>query len=229
MNYRLMTSENPKIHKSIAYGYLSAGLFLRPCKAVCPHASKGCSAACLNTAGRGRFSPVQAARQRRTDQFLSNREDFCATLCRDIESLLKAADRKKLIPCLRLNGTSDIAWETLGIPEKFHSLQIYDYTKIVERYDAFLKGEFPKNYHLTFSRTEDNDAICQDFLKRGGNVAVVFDVIPDNWNGFAVVSGMDHDLRFTDPKGVIVGLVAKGLAKKDTTGFVVRMSAKGIA
>ena len=33
---------------------------------------------------------------------------------------------------------------------------------------------------------------------------------------------MDHDLRFKDPRGVIVGLLAIGDAKKDTTGFVIK-------
>jgi hypothetical protein len=35
-----------------------------------------------------------------------------------------------------------------------------------------------------------------------------------------VFNGDESDLRFLDPKGVIVGLYAKGKAKKDTSGFV---------
>jgi len=37
-----------------------------------------------------------------------------------------------------------------------------------------------------------------------------------------VVDGTETDLRFLDPQGVIVGLVANGEGKKDTSGFVVR-------
>jgi hypothetical protein len=36
-----------------------------------------------------------------------------------------------------------------------------------------------------------------------------------------VIDGDRTDLRFLDPSGVIVGLYAKGNAKKDTSGFVV--------
>ena len=45
--------------------------------------------------------------------------------------------------------------------------------------------------------------------------------LPTHWNGFPVINGDENDLRFLDPKGVVVGLKAKGKAKTDTTGFVV--------
>jgi hypothetical protein len=41
--------------------------------------------------------------------------------------------------------------------------------------------------------------------------------------GRPVINGDADDLRFLDPVGVFVGLKAKGLAKKDTTGFVIPM------
>ena len=54
------------------------------------------------------------------------------------------------------------------------------------------------------------------------NVAVVFrDAMPESWLGVPVIDGTTHDLRFLDPKPCIVGLTAKGSAKKDTSGFVV--------
>ena len=55
----------------------------------------------------------------------------------------------------------------------------------------------------------------------GGNVAVVFrNQLPDTWNGVEVVNGDENDLRFLDKSGVVVGLIEKGRAKKDKTGFV---------
>ena len=56
----------------------------------------------------------------------------------------------------------------------------------------------------------------------GGNVAVVFrDQLPATWKGFEVVNGDANDLRFLDKQGgYIVGLIEKGLAKQDETGFV---------
>ena len=44
--------------------------------------------------------------------------------------------------------------------------------------------------------------------------------ISTTWNGFEVVNGDENDLRFLDKSGVVVGLIEKGLAKKDKTGFV---------
>jgi hypothetical protein len=88
---------------------------------------------------------------------------------------------------------------------------------------SFLDGKLPSNYSLTFSRSETNESQCLDVLARGGNVAVVFrsKTLPTHWNGFPVINGDENDLRFLDPKGVVVGLTAKGKAKSDTSGFVV--------
>jgi len=81
--------------------------------------------------------------------------------------------------------------------------------------------EFPENYHLTFSRSETNDKVSQMVLEMGGNVAVVFrNQLPKTWKGYEVVNGDDNDLRFLDKQGVVVGLIEKGMAKKDSTGFV---------
>ena len=44
--------------------------------------------------------------------------------------------------------------------------------------------------------------------------------MPEIYEGLSVFNGDDSDLRFLDPKGVVVGLYAKGKAKKDTSGFV---------
>ena len=58
-------------------------------------------------------------------------------------------------------------------------------------------------------------------------MAVVFDAVPTEWQGWTVINGDADDLRFLDPVGVIVGLKAKGpKAKKDTAGFVVRLVTK---
>ena len=88
---------------------------------------------------------------------------------------------------------------------------------------AYLHGELPSNYHLTFSKSEvTTDEQINRVIELGGNVAVVFrDRLPKTYRGIEVVNGDDSDLRFKDKKGVIVGLIEKGLAKKDETGFVV--------
>ena len=121
-----------------------------------------------------------------------------------------------------MNLTSDLPWENLVV-KYFPFAQFYDYTKHLKRFVRFLEGKLPANYHLTYSRSEETtDAMVIALCKSGGNVAVVFrDHLPKTWLGIEVIDGDDSDLRFQDRKGVIVGLLEKGLAKKDETGFVV--------
>jgi hypothetical protein len=134
----------------------------------------------------------------------------------------------------RANGLGD-GLELLGenIMELFPDVQFYDYTKRANRKDL------PANYHLTFSLAEDNDAEALEALGNGMNVAMVVTALPEfasltsddklvpcywldgsNKPTWRVIDGDDSDLRFKDPKGVIVGLKAKGDARKDTSGFV---------
>ena len=135
--------------------------------------------------------------------------------------------KKDIKPVVRLNGTSDIAFHKKGIMDEFPGIQFYDYTKY-----PFAKrptSKLPSNYHLTFSRSEHaiSYSIGADIgnnLENGRNVAVVFDVVPTTWHGIKVIDGDSHDMRFLDSVGVIVGLKAKGEAKKDTSGFVVRLN-----
>ena len=87
-----------------------------------------------------------------------------------------------------------------------------------------LSEDLPSNYSLTYSRSEEStDTDCLFLTGNNQNVAVVFrgPELPSEYLGIPVIDGDKSDLRFTDPKGVIVGLLAKGKAKKDTSGFVV--------
>ena len=58
-------------------------------------------------------------------------------------------------------------------------------------------------------------------LSNGMNVAAVFNELPSEWMGLPVIDGDLNDLRFKDPRPCIVGLLAKGSAKKDDSGFVI--------
>ena len=223
----LLTVGNPKLMKGEKKGYLSFVLHLAPAdisgKEVCPKRTAGCTAACLNTAGRGGImkagettNVIQEARIRKTKLFFQDRDQFIADLESDIRKGIKQAEKKGMIPCFRLNGTSDLAWEKYGIIEKFPEVQFYDYTKVRNRKVAHLN-----NYHLTFSKADGNDMDVRLAASSGMNVAAVFKELPETYIGRTVINGDDTDLRFLDPKGVIVGLKAKGKARKDTTGFVI--------
>jgi hypothetical protein len=80
-----------------------------------------------------------------------------------------------------------------------------------------------KNYHLTFSAADGNDADVKKAVALGMNVAMVFDKLPAEYLGRVVIDADEHDLRFLDAARTVSGLKAKGRAKKDTTGFVRRM------
>jgi len=133
---------------------------------VCPSATPGCSKECLYFQGRGRMSKVQEARIRKTRMFFENRAEFMVDLAKDIASIVRRADKNNLKPCVRLNGTSDIRWERFGIMGQFPDVTFYDYTKHTNR------KRLPKNYSLTFSRSETttHDEWCKA-IDDGMNVA----------------------------------------------------------
>lgn len=227
----LLTVGNPKILKGTAFGYLTAILHLAPGRLsgfnVCPGASLACLDACLNTAGRGGIikkgettNTIQKARLRKTLAFFNETETFMAQLAKEIGNIVKLANKHGLKPAIRLNGTSDIRWENekvggfANLMEMFPNVIFYDYTKLANR------RNLPPNYRLTFSLSESNDVSAEQALAAGMNVAVVFRNLPPTFMGRPVIDGDVSDLRFLDPVGVIVGLKAKGKAKKDTSGFV---------
>jgi hypothetical protein len=227
MQNLLSVDTNAKTVKGQKRGFMTGILYLAPGKLsglinVCPNASVACDNLCLYYAGRGAFNSVQKARTAKTVFYVKDRESFLATLKDNVTSVIRKAKAKRMVPVIRLNGTSDIGWERYTVIQAFKKTRFYDYTKSFQRMISFLDGKLPSNYSLTFSRSETNETQCLDVLKRGGNVAVVFrKELPTHWNGFPVINGDENDLRFLDPKGVVVGLTAKGKAKSDTSGFVV--------
>lgn len=220
-----LLATNTKLEKGSKLDWQTRGLSLAPAnisgKQLCPHRSAGCEAACLNTSGMGVFSNVQEARINKSKFLIERRAEFLAQLEKELQNLNKQAGKGKQI-AVRLNVLSDLPWHNLIDMSKFQNLKFYDYTPNVKRMIQFLNGELPANYHLTFSRKENNQALVELVANMGGNVAVVFDKLPETYLGKPVVDGDATDLRFLDPKGVIVGLKAKGKGKQDESGFVIR-------
>jgi len=228
----ILNKGNSKTIKGEKYGWKTYGIHLSPNIVsgynVCFDATTGCINACLDTSGRGQMPSVQNARINKTKRFFQDRKGFLTDLWKEVTSAVKSATKKELKFCMRPNLTSDLPWESIrhngqNLMDAFNPCRFYDYTKSLKRFTRFLAGELPENYHLTYSRSEETtDALVIALCKSGGNVAVVFrERLPDTWLGFEVLNGDENDLRFKDKKGCIVGLVEKGLAKKDETGFVV--------
>ncbi len=194
---------------------------------------------------------IHRARAAKTVRFMRDRTAFLRDLHADLASLARCAKRDGLRPVARLNGTSDVAWEAFGIPAAHPSVTFYDYTKSAARALAFAEGKLPANYHLTWSFDgfgpchpgnasvakrlgipATNEALARAMLSRGVNVAVVFETLPATFfgtptalgdaGGYPVIDGTRDDWRFRDPRGVVVGLLPKGRAKRDRSGFVIR-------
>lgn len=233
---------------------------------LCPHSSAGCRALCLGwysgqagmvkrgTGKRVGESKVRACRKHKAEMFMKDRQAFMRLMFDGIEAAQRKAKRLGLKLCVRLNGATDIGWEGIRIEmpsrsgakgfylagnifELFPDIQFVDYTKSKRRMLNFCAGMMPPNYHLTFSRSEDNWDDCETVLASGGNVAVVFGCkmheFPDTYHGYLVLDGDLHDLRHLDTinenrltrsEGRIIGLSPKGpAARRDKSGFVVRL------
>jgi hypothetical protein len=234
---------NIKLKKGAKRGYITAGLPMAPAKLsgyqVCPHSTAGCRAACIYESGHAMiFGMINRGRTARARAWFQQRDEFKARLMAELGLQVKLAAKKRKLLAVRLNVFSDLIWERLA-PELFEAyptIQFYDYTKNAVRMRRYLDGQLPPNYWLTFSRSERNEADCVEVLKRGGNVAVVFDCgannrhqhtlrpLPATWQGFEVINGDETDLRFLDKKGTVVGLFAKftrGNKKGIVEGFIV--------
>ncbi len=159
------------------------------------------------------------ARDRRTALYVEKQQLFLQMLTVELSRLEEEAKRLGLVPAVRLNGSSDLPWERLH-PElfaEFPNIQFFDYTKVPARMERVFKDPtWPSNYYLTFSAQPNNHEEARDFLDHGGTVAVVFwPEVPQSHWGKPVIDGDQHDARFLDQPGTIVGLKAKGRAKND--------------
>lgn len=242
---------NPKAAKAIAFGYLNAIHYMAPFTLggvgnLCPHASEGCKSLCLGEhsgqAGMVKhdtdMNSVRLSRRAKAQRFMRDRKGYMTDIVHAVELAQRKAARLGLKLCVRLNGSTDIAWEGIACERNgqsfrsvyaaFPDVQFVDYTKNAYRFDRTL----PANLHLTFSRSETNNDKALALLDRGVNVAIVYSEekkASAMVTGYRVIDGDTHDLRHLDPraetgtKGYVVALTPKGRkAKRDTSGFVVR-------
>ena len=221
-----------KVIKGNKLGFKTAILYLAPASMsginVCAMALIAkCIDPCLNTAGRGAMTGVQMSRLRKTLFFQQYQAEAIAMIKAEIKLFEARAAKQGFVLLVRLNGTSDIRWENYGIVQAFPTVQFYDYTKLANRKNV------PANYDLTFSYS--GVAAYQSQVKlaiaAGMRIAAVFDKratvlamleTKATFMGLQIVDGDDTDVRHIDPMGCVVALYAKGSAKRDVSGFVVR-------
>ena len=216
------TGGNTKLKKSdnSSQEYRLAGLSLMPDDILCPYRNvAGCAKSCLESAGMGVFSNVKAGRQRKTDWWHSDREGFLTKLRKELTNFEKLCQRQGVKAAVRLNVLSDIPWEKHGIPQEFPDIFFYDYTKNASRL-----GKTPSNYELMFSYSNEPayQKVVVKALRSDVPMSVVFrNGMPKHYKGRRVIDGDASDLVNVKAGKVIVGLVAKGKAKKDEGNFVV--------
>lgn len=232
----LLTDSNPKLDKTTALDNVRAvGLTLFPGRiplpdgsgdiVVCPHASAGCLAACLNFAGMAAAFPerILIPRILRTWQYWLNREQFVFQVMAELGIHSHRARQSGEQLYCRWNMVSDfmfhlphfgrlpqIAYDRYGV-------RSYGYTKISSQ----LRSGNPINIHgfhefyrLVFSRSETNESTCLELLHQGIDVSVVFHeagnfggrlaglqrlpthhTFPGDSTRFRVIDGDSHDLR----------------------------------
>ena len=243
----LSIDTNPKTVKGQRYGFQTGVLYMAPYTLsganLCPMAHIAlCHVPCLNSAGNPAYAATKTkGRLNKAHYFLNDPTAFMQHLARNIARFVARAAHDGYTPLVRLNGTTDIRWErvTVRLDEQtarrvgvdpgvypnimalFPDVQFYDYTKIANR------TSIPANYDLTFSYS--GVPAFQPYVARaraaGMRIAVVFQSrhdIPETFMGMRCVDGDDSDIRHLDPQGVVVALYAKGRARTDTSGFVVR-------
>jgi hypothetical protein len=246
MGYLLTIENDAKTPKGTELGVLTAVQYFSPSTQsgianVCAYASAECALKCIDTAGRMVMELATNARLSRTVLFMKHREEYFTKLISEITRLQRKAERRVMIPAVRLNGTSDVLWEKTpiringvkianNIMELFPDIQFYDYTKYP--YAKRPAVSLPDNYDLTFSRSESNESEVLENLRNGRRVAVVYNTKPHgtppkryttlDGSRWKVIDGDKSDVRFNDAHGVVVHLYAKGKARKDTAGFVVQ-------
>ena len=246
---RIFSTDSAKAIKAQGYGYINAIHYMAPASLsgvnLCPHSSAGCRALCLGwesgqasmVANDADLNSVRLSRIAKAQRFMGQRANYMVDFVRSVETELSKAIKGGKRLCVRPNGATDIRFERVpcwratngefflkpSVMHAFPEVDFVDYTKNPRAFDR----ELPRNYHLTFSRSEDNEAVCLELLARGVNVAVVFaGDKPAMWHGFEVIDGDLHDLRQLDPRGprgFVIALSPKGRkAKRDISGFVVR-------
>lgn len=218
----LAVGSNAKTSKGDDDTKLTAIMYLAPALMsgynTCTSRSPGCEAACLFTAGRGAMNSVMQARINKTKLYFENNSEFIRILRNDLDLFNTYCTENNFQGYVRLNGTSDLYWETILDFTIYPDLKFYDYTKHTDRHVSHIP-----NYKLIYSRSEiSTESDIESAFHRYKNVSVVFEEVPAVWKGRPVSDGDLNDLRWHDPENHYIALKAKGRAKHDTSGFVVR-------
>ena len=230
---RFFSVDSPKAVKAQKYGWLNAINYMAPHSLagvgnLCPNASAGCIALCLgeHSGNAALYPAVLKSRIAKAQLLMRDRQAFLKEMTAGIRRARATAQHQKLrtLRAFERRDRYRVGAPGAGDLRRQCRSSICRLHQVAQRALEHARGQLPANYHLTFSRSETNEADCLRVLEAGGNVAVVFaGAFPAEYLGFPVIDGDDHDLRHLDGRGVVVALSPKGRkAKADNSGFVVR-------
>jgi len=233
-----MVNNSAKHEKAYHYNEMVYTIYLAPAKSSayedCPGRTAECTAACLNMSGRNIMDVgrevINGSRIKKTKLIFEEKEFITRWIFDEITAAKAKAEKKGFRFSVRLNNTSDISPEDFTIVEdgviinildKFQDVQFYDYTKVASRVELLKKYD---NYDLTFSYNGHNWDECVQMLNNNIRVGVVFLNVPETYLGYKVINGNDYDMRYLDPKDVIIGLPYKKVRTKlkEDNSFVIR-------
>ena len=164
LNYRDLLSVNPKTKKSQVETRI---LHLLPSKLsgqdVCPNAGN-CKRICLHFAGNpGYQRNKNSARMKRTIAYNADSQGFMVCLLIAICNEFAKGNREQM--AIRLNGTSDIQWETVKF---IVSDEIADY--IAARFGLFVhRGEVENIFHALAHYVMADNLKFYDYTKNPRN------------------------------------------------------------
>lgn len=217
---RYLLSESVKVLKGEALGYLTGVLYMSAATVAygvptCSHhILADCGDKCLVKSGHMADLKAVQARRDRLELFLKDPALFFEILSREVKALKRRASSQGLKKAGRLNGTTDLDFTRIT----FNGLTIFEHLKGLRWYDYTKNPNLAANYRaagvpVTFSwyKKADTKKVI-DLLDAGGTIAIAYsgsDLPADQKIGdrsFRVIDGDISDLRFLDPKSVVVGL-----------------------
>lgn len=221
-------SISQKHAKAETYNEHTYTIYLAPANSsgfeVCPGRTAECTRLCLNMSGRNKIgsytadNKIEKARIKKTQLLHENREFFVNWVIEEIKTAKAKAEALGFRFSVRLNNTSDISPEMfyvrkngvkMNLLQIFPDVQFYDYTKVASR--VSLVKKYP-NYDLTYSFSGVNLDTCLEMLKNNIRVAMVFaPKLPETYLGYTVENGDLFDMRYLQPKNIIVGLKFKSV------------------
>lgn len=199
---------------------------------VCPWSTPGCRRGCvIVTAGKGPTPTAVIGRLARWHLLVTD-PLAAVTLTRHgiVETITHAGENHRW----RAGVADDVRWELVApclmdpvaTPAGPVEVKAYAYTKAMPD----VRPETPTGPRITYSATGEGRrwtpaSIEHAVTVRGLRVAAALRVkrgadLPDTYGTAPVIDGDEDDDRYATPRGVLVGLRAKGDAIRDTTGFV---------